>query len=151
MNKIVTKKMLSFLALSAMAYAANAQSDMMQESVHKPVESLSWFATGIGPMQAAVAYGDMNKGAHGTFLKMPKGFVSPVHMHTHEYHAVVISGTIVNSEVGKPDIKMRPGSYWFQVGNVKHVTKCVSDSGCTVFLSQPENFDFVPDESAVRK
>lgn len=121
------------------------------ESVHIPVETLKWFATGIGPLQAAVAYGDMSKGAHGTFLKMPKGFVSPVHLHSNEYHGVVVSGTIVNSEIGQPDITMHAGSYWYQVGNVRHVTKCVSSSGCTVFLSQPDKFDFIPDDAAAMK
>lgn len=148
MTKMNMKIVASLLTLSAITAA---QSDMLRESVHKPVESLSWFATGVGPMQAAVAYGDMNKGGHGTFLKMPKGFTSPVHLHTHEYHAVVIAGIIVNSEVGKADIQLRPGSYWYQVGNVKHVTQCVSDSGCTVFLIQPENFDFIPEASATKK
>ena len=130
--------------LLAVALASVTLLAFAKESVHIPVESLKWFATGIGPMQAAVAYGDMGKGGHGTFLKMPGGFVSPVHLHSNEYHAVVLSGTIVNSEVGQPDITLRPGSYWFQVGNVKHVTKCVASEGCMVFLTQPDKFDFVP-------
>jgi quercetin dioxygenase-like cupin family protein len=120
-------------------------------SVHVPVQSLKWFDTGIGPMKAAMAYGDMGKGPYGAVLKMPKGFVSPVHLHSHDYRAVVVSGTVVNSEVGKPDIRMEPGSYWFQVGNVQHVTKCVSADGCMVFLTQTEKFDFVPSEAAGMK
>jgi len=122
------------------------QAEIMQESKHLPVEQLKWFATGIGPMQAAVAYGDMSNGEHGTFLKMPANFISPVHRHSHEYHAVVLSGTIVNSEIGEKDITMNAGSYWYQIGDVKHVTKCVSKDGCMVFLSQPKNFDFMPEK-----
>jgi len=118
--------------------------DMTRESSHLPVETLKWFDTGIGPMQAANAYGDMQKEGHGTFLKMPGGFASPIHSHTNEYDAVVLSGTIVNSEVGEKDITMNAGSYWHQVGKHQHVTKCVSKEGCLVFLSQPKNFDFIP-------
>ena len=142
MKFVYTSMAAATVALTLSVGAAQAQG----ASTHLPVQSLKWFDTGIGPLQAAVAYGDMSKGAHGTFLKFPKGFVSPVHLHSHEYRGVVISGTIINSEVGQSDITMQPGSYWYQVGNVQHVTKCVSDKGCMVFLTQPDKFDFVPEQ-----
>ena len=119
----------------------------LSQAEHIPVETLKWFDTGIGPMKAAVAYGDMSKGPYGVFLKFPGGFTSPAHYHTADYRAVVISGTIVNSEVGEADIAMQVGSYWQQHGNTPHVTKCVSDEGCTVFLTQTGKFDFLPEKS----
>ncbi len=143
-SKLKTVMAISMAVIFSSASIAHA--DKMTESVHKPVESHQWFDTGVGAMQAAVAYGDMTKGGHGTILKMPKGFSSPVHKHSNEYHSVVISGTVVNSEVGKPDIKMNAGSYWYQVGDANHVTRCVSDKGCMVFLMQPEKFDFITEK-----
>ena len=115
---------------------------------HVPVETLKWFDTGIGSMRGAVAYGDMAKGPYGIFLKFPGEFATPVHHHSGEYRAVVISGTIVNSEEGAKDITMQPGSYWYQRSNVNHVTKCVSSTECTVFLAQPSKFDFLPNKGA---
>lgn len=34
------------------------------------------------------AYGDLRSGRHGTFVRMPAGFKSPVHTHTEDYFAV---------------------------------------------------------------
>ena len=146
-NKLAPGLMLAVAVQFSVTASAGGQS----ESAHIPVETLQWFDTGIGPMKAAVAYGDMSKGGHGTFLKMPKNFSSPIHKHTHEYRAVVLSGQIVNSEVGEKDIVMNPGSFWYQVGNREHVTKCVSDNGCMVYLSQPHNFDFIPRKKTASK
>src|SRR5258707_4788299 len=57
-----------------------------------PVTKLKFFEVGGGPLQAATAYGDLQKGPHGTFIKMPPGFVSLPHTHTEDYYAVGISG-----------------------------------------------------------
>lgn len=138
----MTKTLSTLIAGITFAWSAFAQAE------HVPVENLKWFDTGIGPMRAAVAYGDMSKGPYGVFLKFPGGFSSPVHHHTADYKAVVISGTIVNSEVGQADLMMQPGSYWQQHGKNPHVTKCVSDEGCTVFLTQTDKFDFLPEKGS---
>ena len=140
----MNKTLSALLAASMLTCAGQAQAEATKSPSHVPVENLKWFATGIGPMQAAVAYGDMAKGPYGVFLKFPGEFVSPVHHHSSEYRAVVVVGTIVNSEEGEKDITMRPGSSWYQRGNVNHVTKCVSSGECTVFLTQPGKFDFLP-------
>lgn len=139
---INTRSML--LAVLTLACAGLVHAGMAKSPNHVPVENLKWFDTGIGPMQAAMAYGDMAKGPYGVFLKFPGGFVSPVHHHSVEYRAVVVTGTIVNSEAGEADITMQPGSYWYQRGKAAHVTKCVSSDGCTVFLTQSGKFDFLP-------
>ncbi len=55
--------------------------------MHETLEQRSHGATGVsdgvhGELNAAPAYGDLAHGAHGTFIKMPAGFVSTVHIHT---------------------------------------------------------------------
>jgi hypothetical protein len=50
-------------------------------SVSTPVTHLTYGSTGVsdgihGQLNAAPAYGDLAHGAHGTFIKMPAGFVT---------------------------------------------------------------------------
>lgn len=118
-------------------------------SFNKPVTQLQYGATGIsdgthGEIKAAPAYGDLARGPHGTFIKLPAGFVSPVHTHTADYWAVVISGVAANGLPGSIDVPLPVGSYWYQKGGEAHVTKCLSPSKCVFFLSQQAPFDFIP-------
>ena len=88
-----------------------------QSSVSMPVTELKYGPTGVsdgvhGELNAAAAYGDLAHGAHGTFIKMPAGFVSPVHTHTEDYWGVVISGVAANGVPGSKDIPLPVGSYW---------------------------------------
>lgn len=112
-------------------------------SVSVPVTDLKYAETGIGPINVAAGFGDMNKGAHSNFVKIPGGFNSPLHVHSEDYYAVVVSGVIGNGTEGAQDIPLAPGSYWFQKGNEKHVTKCLSATECVFFVTQPGKFDFV--------
>ena len=116
-------------------------------SVNKPVTQLKYFDTGIGKnsgvgtLHAAPAYGDLQHGAHGTFIKMSAGFVSAVHSHTGEYWGVVISGVGVNGTPGSVDVPLPVGSYWSQKGGELHVTKCISANECIFFINQTVKFD----------
>lgn len=100
--------------------------------------------TEIGELKAGPAFGDFSKGSHGTFLRMPAKFVSPLHNHTADYFGVVIQGVMVNAQPGKPEVPLPAGSYYFQKGRENHVTKCISDTDCLFFVYQPDKFDFVP-------
>jgi hypothetical protein len=119
-------------------------------SVNIPVTQLRYVSTGVtdgvtGEVKAAPAYGDFAHGAHGTFLKMPAGFATPIHSHTDDYYGVVISGVGVNVAVGGTEIPLPAGSYWFQKGGERHITKCISSNECIFFISQSTKFDFIPD------
>lgn len=119
-------------------------------SVSTPVTDLKFGPTGVsdgvhGELYAAPAYGDLGHGAHGTFIKMPAGFVSKVHTHTEDYWAVVISGVAVNAKPGDPDVTLPVGSYWFQKGGERHVTKCISPNECIFFINQSGKFDYLSD------
>lgn len=115
-----------------------------ETSISKPVTELTFFDTGIGPIKAAAGFGDLNKGAHGSFTKLPAGFVSPLHHHTEDYYGVVISGVVANEpSATAKERPLPPGSYWFQKGNADHVTKCLSANECVTFISQRGKFDFI--------
>lgn len=141
------------LALAAFAFGAatstaavNAQD--FNTSVSRPAATFQFGGTGvkteIGELKAAGAYGDFSKGKHGTFIRMPAGFVSPLHTHTEDYFGVVIQGVGVNTQAGKNTANLPVGSYWLQKGGEKHVTKCVSKTDCLFFIYQPGKFDYVP-------
>jgi hypothetical protein len=133
---------LTILAFGAIAASAGGP------SVSTPVTNLKFGPTGVtdgvhGELYAAAAYGDHAHGAHGTFIKMPAGFVSNVHTHTEDYWGVVISGVGVNQKPGAPDDALPVGSYWFQKGGERHVTKCISANECIFFINQSGKFDYL--------
>jgi len=116
-------------------------------SVSRPVTELKYGPTGIsdgvhGELYAAPAFGDLAHGPQATFIKMPAGYVSPVHTHSEDYWAVVVSGVMVNKKPDGPDVSLPAGSYYFQKGGEPHVTKCVSPDGCVFFVSQNGKFDY---------
>jgi hypothetical protein len=134
----------SLAVLSCEGIAASPQA----ESVSIPVTDLQYGSTGItdgvhGELMAAPAYGDLVHGSHGTFIKMPAGFISKLHTHTGDYWGVVISGVAVNGKPGSTDIPLPVGSYWLQKGGESHITKCISPNECILFISQKEKFDYI--------
>jgi hypothetical protein len=139
---IITAALIGLTSLAALAAVEGAPSKSI------PVTELTYGATGVtdgvhGELKAAPAYGDLAHGAHGTFIKMPAGYVSKVHTHTEDYWGVVISGVAVNGLPGSADIALPVGSYWFQKGGEAHVTKCISPNECIFFISQNGKFDYV--------
>ena len=151
---MITKHPLLIAAavLATVSFAAGA-AILGKPSVSTPVTALTYGPTGVtdgvhGELNAAPAYGDLAHGAHGTFIKMPAGFVSKVHIHTGDYWGVVISGVAVNGLPGSVEVPLPVGSYWFQKGGERHVTKCISPNECIFFISQNEKFDYVTDAAS---
>jgi hypothetical protein len=156
MTRILSTRILSALATAGLAAALSLNAlaaDVARPSISTPVTRLAYGPTGVsdgvhGELTAAPAYGDLAHGAHGTFIKMPAGFVSLIHIHTADYWGVVISGVAVNGLPGSHDIELPVGSYWFQKGGERHVTKCISPNECIFFISQNGPFDYVADSAA---
>jgi len=133
--------MFTTCAAASFSYAA-------ETSISLPVTSIKYFESGVGPLKISPAFGNPQKGAHSTFVKLPAGFVSPLHIHTGDYYAVVISGVVANAATAEePDVQLAPGSYWFQKGKANHITKCLSANECIVFITQPSKFDYIAAES----
>ncbi len=133
---------IAFSVVLASALYANLCS-AADVSVSIPVTALKYEQAAFGPLKSAQAYGDRNSGAHGSFVKLPAGFTSPPHTHTEDYYATVISGVIASGLEGEADIPLAPGSYWFQKGKQRHVTKCLSANECVFFQSQAGKADFL--------
>lgn len=148
MKRITTKFAAAMLAIGICANAAIVVAQDVNTSISRPAPTFLFGPTGvktdIGELKASPAYGDLSKGMHGTFIKMPARFVSHLHTHTEDYFGVVIQGTGVNTKEGKPEVNLPVGSFWLQKGKEKHVTKCVSDTDCLFFIFQPGKFDYLP-------
>jgi hypothetical protein len=138
------KTLASLAVLGALGAAqpASAQQPNTSQSLNIPLDQVKWIDLG-GP-QLGTVWGDANTGAHGSLLRLPKGFVSPAHLHTGDYYGVIVAGAVTNAEAGQKEVVLGPGSYYFQKGKADHVTKCVGDTDCLIYVSQSKAFDFIP-------
>jgi hypothetical protein len=145
MNRTIAALAAGLLAAATLASAVVAQND--RESVSIPADKITFGPTGVkaqaGELKAGPAYGNLAAGKHGTFIRMPAGFVSAPHTHTEDYFGIVVQGVAANGLVGAPDLPLPVGSYWFQKGKEKHVTKCLAATECLFFIYQPGKFDYV--------
>lgn len=137
----------SILLVAASIAAVHGQSSAASVSI--PVTQLQYGPSGVidpshGEVQAAKAYGDFTRGAHGTFLRLPPLFVSPLHIHSADYWGVVLAGVVVNGKPGSQEIPLPVGSYFFQKAGEPHITRCISPNECLVFLNQSSKYDFIP-------
>ncbi len=140
---------LCLLTISLFAFIASGADAQPQDSVSIRTDQLKYGSTGVtdnvhGEVKAAAAYGDNAHGAHGTFLKMPGKFVSPLHTHTSDEWGVIIAGVFANGKPGDPDIPLPAGAYFFQKAGEAHISKCISENECIIFLSQSGKYDFLP-------
>ena len=115
------------------------------QPVFAPAGALKW--TDLDPKGAPGVkivdlWGDHTKGAYGAFLRLPAGFASPLHTHTHAMKVVFVSGTYIQTPEGKPEVRLGPGSYMGQPGgNYRHTTVCDKTSDCVFFVESDGAFD----------
>ena len=110
--------------------------------VVKPAADMKWVAlpdAPPGPMLSVIS-GDPTKGAYTAIEKFPGGFSVPLHTHPANHKIVVISGTWIHGEPGKPDAKLGPGSYLFQPAGMKHTTACDAASECVFLIESSGKF-----------
>ena len=110
--------------------------------VVSPAADMKWVAlpdAPPGPMLSVIS-GDPTKGAYTAIEKFPGGFSAPLHTHPANHKAVIISGTWIHGEPGKPDVRLGPGSYLFQPAGQKHTTACDAASECVFFIESSGKF-----------
>jgi hypothetical protein len=127
------------LAASSVSASAKTAGDVMI-----PVQRIPWAVEAPGqPQRLGALWGNRSTGPAGTLLKVPGGFVAPVHTHTADYRAVVIEGIWKHWPEGasKDDVvALRPGSYWTQEARKWHADACVSKAPCTILLINTEPY-----------
>ena len=138
----MSKKVVSLTALAVVCAVQPARAQSPSQSLSRPLHQVKWIDLG-GPQLGAL-WGDPNTGAHGSLLRLPKGFVSPAHHHTGDYYGVIVEGSVTNAEAEQREVVLGPGSYYVQKGKAEHVTKCVGDTDCLIYISQSKAFDFIP-------
>ena len=116
-------------------------------------EDLKWIEMKGGPPGAMYSnlWGDITKGAYGSFIKLPAGMSHPLHSHSSDVKLVVISGKFWIQPEGGQRKELGPGSYLMQPGKVKHMSGTVAGSDCVVFQESTGKFDFVPGDAAPAK
>ncbi len=101
-------------------------------------EDLRWPPVDLtrpGQMLSSVLWGDPRSGPSAMYLKLPRGTL-PLHLHTADYHLLVVQGSMKHWGPGEDERAARPlgpGSYWFQAGGEVHADACLSDE-CLVYL-----------------
>jgi len=139
---------IAMLSFAGAAFAQTTPAEPGTKNINIPVTGLTYFDTGIngvtdaGSIRGAAAFGDMSKGEHSTWIRMPAGFKGAVHTHTYDFWVAVVSGVAVNTGVGGKDIILAPGSFWFQPAGKPHYTNCVSSVECVYFVNQNGAFDY---------
>ena len=110
-----------------------------------PAENLKWNdldPVGAPGVKVADLWGDHTKGAYGAFFKLPAGFATPLHTHTHDIKVVIVSGTYIQIPEGKPEFRLAPWSYFLQPGgNYRHTTACAKAAECVFFAESAGKFD----------
>lgn len=96
-----------------------------------------------GPQWASL-WGDGQSEPNGFLLKIKAGNEPFWHIHKHDYHGVVLAGTINNIESGSEPNDLPVGSYWFEPGGYKHTTNCKAGADCIVYVHFMGAFDIVP-------
>lgn len=148
----MTKKLFTFatagtLALFAVACTQVNAGTVKDDSHRTAVAEIGWGETPFGPLATPVV-GDFSAGAHVTMVKFPAGMKTPVHVHSHDYTGIVVTGTSRHYVPGKPETQkaLAAGSHWFIPANLPHISECLPGEECVMALYQTENFDFIPQE-----
>ena len=143
-TRILAFPILFVVAAALVPQRAEAKPPMKsgKSFVVEPAADMKWVAlpdAPPGPMLSVIS-GDPMKGAYTAIEKFPGGFSVPLHTHPADHKAVIISGTWIHGEPGKPDVRLGPGSYWFQPAGKPHTTACDAASECVFFIESSGKF-----------
>jgi quercetin dioxygenase-like cupin family protein len=125
-----------------------------KEIVLMPTEDLKWEPMPPPPgmkempngetVELAKLSGDPMKGAYAVFVKLSAGQQHPLHTHSSDVKAVVLSGTFTITPEGGVEKKIGPGGYFFVPANTKHSSACAAGAPCVMFQEGPGKFDVKP-------
>ena len=128
--------------------AKAAQKGGARPPVFTPAGALKWTdldPAGAPGVKVADLWGNHAKGAFGAYIKLPAGFTTPLHTHTHDMKVIFVSGTYIQAPEGKPEVRLGPGSYMMQPGgDYRHTTSCDKSADCVFFVESAGAFDLKP-------
>lgn len=104
------------------------------------------FAPGV---EVYYLYGGMGEGVPTSQIgRIAPNTTFPLHAHTNDYHAVIVSGNFQHWEEGDKDKGpiMTSGASYFQAGGVPHYDKCVGPEKCVLVVTFTKANDFYPVE-----
>jgi len=110
------------------------------------VDNLRWDDLQGAPPGSKVSplWGDMGTSAYGVIIRLPAGTIDPLHTHTSDFRALIISGSFwIASEAGEKKFYGQ-GSYVFAPAGWRHTSG--TDGGVTMFQEGPAKFDIMPVE-----
>ncbi|MDA8520172.1 hypothetical protein [Acidovorax sp. NCPPB 4044] len=88
--------------------------------------------------------GEIGKPFGGMF-RVPAGEESPLHTHTSEYWAVMISGVeSAREKAGDVPASIPPGATWYQPAKAPHINKCMGPEDCLFYVYYPKGMDYHP-------
>ena len=110
-----------------------------------PAGDIKWTDVPDFPgVQMAVLEGDPSKGAGHFLIKLKDGFVAPLHHHSSDHFATVLSGTMSFTVDGQETL-LPAGSFFVFKGKKEHITKCVPGADCVLSVDVRGKWDVVPE------
>ena len=150
-TKITVMFIVTIFALPGSVLAIDAKS--VEETnttipVFIPAPDLKWNdldPVGAPGVKVVDLWGNHQEGPFGALFKLPAGFLTALHTHTHAMKVVFLSGIYIQAPEGKPEVRLGPGSYMMQPGgNYRHTTSCDHASDCVFFVESNGGFDLKP-------
>jgi beta-alanine degradation protein BauB len=128
------------LMAAAVAAAALCTGGQAKAGDTIAVADLQWKEMFPG-VKFALSYGDWEKGAHGKFVRIDHGTKVPLHLHSNDYHAVLISGRMANLFEGGQRTEVATGDYFYMAGKRPHAHECMTQDGCFFYTYGAEAWD----------
>jgi anti-sigma factor ChrR (cupin superfamily) len=102
---------------------------------------LKWFECGGFPKgcEGAWVWGDSEKAQSGFYVRAPKGYVFPSHIHTSPERILVLRGRMSGAVDGGAETIVTPGMYWGFAGKAVHWARCEDD--CLMYITYDLPFD----------
>ena len=98
---------------------------------------------GKGGVSSVPIWGDMNTGAHGTFIKFAPGYEAGMHTHTNDVWIVVVKGAyLYKDEAGEK--RVGAGDFLRVPGGHKHSSGGDKKEGALFYEESSGKFDLVP-------
>jgi len=133
------------VACVAFAPAGIAREKKGGSAVLLPATDLKWADVPDFPgLKMAVVDGDPAKGPSHFLIKFQDGFAAPLHHHSSDHFATVVSGTLLLTVDGK-ETRLPAGSFFLFRGMKEHITRCEPGADCVLSLDVRGKWDVVPE------